>query len=208
MQDYLGASAQIPYRSYSEIEQEASTFLEDHWGGQFPVEVDEICDDLGIGIIYIPGLKRQFGLDSYATSDFKTIVLDEKTALENENRYRFSIAHELGHIILHKEYYPSNINDVETYLRYAPGYINGPAENQANMFAGVLLVPTADLRKSLMEFFEIEIYESRLIHNKSQVAGIFSQLTKKFGVSNETLIRRIKTSFPDLLEILSKEESN
>lgn len=173
---YNGAEAQMPYLSGGQIEQEASTFRKENWGNGFPVDVDAICDGLGIGVVFIPGLKRQFGIDAYTTSDFKMIVVDENCALNNEDRYRFSIAHELGHIVLHKDYYPSNIDSLETYLRNLPELRNGVAERQADLFAGALLVPLEELR---------DILEG----GKKADLG---QCMKHFGVSRAVIAKRTR----------------
>ncbi|MDO4967495.1 MAG: ImmA/IrrE family metallo-endopeptidase [Candidatus Saccharibacteria bacterium] len=201
MNGFTGAEAQIPYRSYSEIEWEATIFLRKYWNGLFPVDVDEICDKNDIGIIYIPNLKRQFGLDAYTTSDFKTIVVDEMV-LNNDNRYRFCISHELRHIVLHKEYYPSNIHDVETYLKYANGYVSGPAESQADIFASILLIPAHEIREGLVDKFGDEVEENIKKSSLSEIVKIFSELSEHFGVPTEILRKRIEFAFPNIINAI------
>lgn len=202
MVEDLGAEAQIPYIGYSDIEWEANSFLNKNYHNEpFPVDTDIICDKVGINIIYIPYLKRQFGLKAYTTSDFKTIVVDEEI-LNSETEYRFCVAHELGHIVLHKEYYPSNIHDIETYLRYANGYISGPAESQADIFASCLLMPSkniySQLTKTFGENIKIEISKQSI----SKITKTFSSIAEYFGVSGEHLRRRIQYVFPDLIDSL------
>ena len=206
MNDILGAEAQIPYRGYSEIEWEAKTFLENNWNDGFPIEVDEICDRLNIGVIYIPNLKKQFSLDAYTTSDFKSIVVDEGI-LSDDERYRLCIAHELGHMTLHKDYYPSNIHDLETYLKYANGFICGPAESQADIFALALLIPDYELKKQLIRKFgkniEFRIRELTL----SRTTEKFIEIANYFGVSNTILRKRIEHVFPDIILAIKSRRS-
>ena len=204
MADNIGAEPQIPYISYSEIEQETDLFLEQYWGGSFPIDIDEFCDELGIGVIYIPGLKKQFKLDAYTTSDFKTIVVDE-SIINNEDQYRFCIAHELGHIVLHKEYYPSNIHDIETYLKYANGYVSGPAESQANIFASSLLIPSSELKKQLVHNFGGNIELGIDDMNLSEIAKVFTSIASHFGVSNTVLRHRIEYTFPDIIQAITNK---
>lgn len=65
------------------------------------------------------------------------------------NRKRFTIAHELGHFILHKEdnlhYDPNTKKDTEIFLR-ADGVISGN-ETDANHFAAELLMPEEMVRE-------------------------------------------------------------
>ncbi|MBQ6486714.1 ImmA/IrrE family metallo-endopeptidase [Candidatus Saccharibacteria bacterium] len=205
MTDDLGAEAQVPYKSYSEIEWDVDTAFKEFWENGFPIDVDEICDEIGIGIIYIPNLKRQFGIDSYTTSDFKTIVVDENI-LENENQYRLSIAHELGHMVLHKEYYPSNIHDLETYLKYANGYVSGPAESQAEIFAMILLVPSFELKAQFVKYFGEDIGSKIEELNIPKTAEIFNNISNYFGVSNSLLRKRIEYAFPDIISMIKNKE--
>jgi predicted SprT family Zn-dependent metalloprotease len=67
------------------------------------------------------GLKEACGGDAFLKTDFTGIVIDGKqyTDARYANRLRFSLAHELGHYVLHKEYYRDiNIKTVEDYKYY------------------------------------------------------------------------------------------
>ncbi len=68
-------------------------------------------------------------------------------------------------------------------------------EWQANYFAGNLLVPRYELSleiNKIMSIFEIDpVLSGILIENPVQVLeGISSSISKKFGVSDEVIIRR------------------
>lgn len=188
---YEGAEAQIPHLSGGQIEQEASTFLKENWGGDFPVDVEAICDQLGVGVVYVPGIYRNFGVDSYINSDFTTIVVDEDAAVNNEARYRFSIAHELGHLVLHKEYYPSNIYDLESFLRYITIDRNSDAEHQADMFAAALLVPLDELKTQMEEVFGRDLRVGFEDVSEETRSFAYSAIVDYFQVSDAVLAKRI-----------------
>ncbi len=188
---YDGAEAQLPYLSGGQIEQEASTFLKSNWSDTFPVDVEMLCDKLGIDIIQIPGLKRSFNVDSYINSDFTTIVVDEDAANNNEARYRFSIAHELGHMVLHKEYYPSDIDALDSFLRYISANRNLYAEQQADRFAAALLVPLWELNAELEKHFgkDLRLAAKEMSEQEKNLA--YDEIAKHFQVSDNVLKRRV-----------------
>ena len=188
---YEGAEAQIPHLSGGQIEQEASTFLKENWGGDFPVDVEAICDQLGVGVVYVPGIYRNFGVDSYINSDFTAIVVDEDAAVNNEARYRFSIAHELGHLVLHKEYYPSNIYDLESFLMYITIDRNSDAEHQADMFAAALLVPLDELKTQMEEVFGRDLRVGFEDVSEETRSFAYSAIVDYFQVSDAVLAKRI-----------------
>jgi Zn-dependent peptidase ImmA (M78 family) len=51
----------------------------------------------------MPGLQTNFDTAAYITSDLTEIRVDQSVYETRENRYRFSLAHELAHKILHAE---------------------------------------------------------------------------------------------------------
>lgn len=137
--------------------------------------------------------------DALITSDWKSLYID-KDLFEDErrqNRLRFSLAHELGHYILHQKFYSNlEINSLEDFYNYTSlaneqyGYL----ETQANKFAGYLLAPR-DLLKMKFDA-ELEIFITQLKRN-SQDSNNFDKaliksyianpLAKKFGISQQAM---------------------
>jgi Zn-dependent peptidase ImmA (M78 family) len=70
------------------------------------------------------------------------ITIDSK--IQTEARKRFVIAHELGHFELHKNRTNINICNEESFLEH---YKTSEFENEANIFAGELLMPEQILTK-------------------------------------------------------------
>ena len=74
---YLGKGGQIPYLAKDKITKEVDNLLEECWDGVFPVDVELLCDGLGVSIIPVPKLNRIFYIDAYVSADFRTIYVDE-----------------------------------------------------------------------------------------------------------------------------------
>lgn len=104
-----------------------------------PISVEKICKSEHVRLFtYREGTKiiEQLSLESHtkgndAFSFSQIIFYDDQTSLA---RQRFSIAHELGHIILHQPTYPTVLN-----REISPN--DDPMEAEANVFASQLLAP-------------------------------------------------------------------
>ena len=91
--------------SYDDINKHVEQFLEDqHPSGTLPVPIEEIVDlNLRLNIFPFPGLQRDFDIDGFTSKDLTTIYVDEEIYSKRPARYRFTLAHEVGHLILHKD---------------------------------------------------------------------------------------------------------
>ena len=113
---------------------------------ELPVPIDIIIESrLKIDIVPMANLKESLDNDAFIARDFSTIYLDQNVYLTFPTRYRFSLAHEIGHFWLHKKVYESlEFRSVDEWLEV---YLSvddedyGWLEYQANMFAGFVLIP-------------------------------------------------------------------
>lgn len=104
-----------------------------------PISVEKICKSERVRLLtYREGAKMiaQLSLEAHtkdndAFSFSRIIFYDDRTSL---TRQRFSIAHELGHILLHQPTYPTALN-----REISPH--DDPLEAEANVFASRLLAP-------------------------------------------------------------------
>lgn len=144
-----------------EINAKVENFLDKHHSlFSLAIPIEDIIDiGLGINIVPLPGIKNDFGkagldVDAFIMSDFKDIMIDKYTYQYRDNRYRFSLAHELGHMILHENLYKkAKIKSKEKWKKFIiemASSILDTVEEQADSFAGLILVP----RKILKENFE------------------------------------------------------
>ena len=90
----LDGGAQLPRLGKDEIIQRVEELLDECWDGVFPVDVEAVCDYLGVAIVPVVGLKDEFGVEAFIAADFETIYVDDAEFQEESNRYRFSVAHD------------------------------------------------------------------------------------------------------------------
>jgi hypothetical protein len=145
-------SPEIPYLSYDVIGEKAGAFLQEIGRvDTLPVDIETIVEsDLGLHVIPIPGLRNVMGMDVFLSSNLKEITVDEFVFEKHLNRFRFSLAHELGHLKLHASIYAasefSHSQEWKDWHAQLAEDDRSRLERQANVFAGYLLVPIAQLR--------------------------------------------------------------
>lgn len=145
-----------PYLPYDRIREEAEAFFTRyHPNRTIPVPIDLIVErDFGMDIITLPGLQENFDTVAFISRDLTAIYVDEHVFQSRENRYRFSIAHELGHRILHSETFGQlDFRDIESWKQVAtniPEREYGLLEFHASSFAGLVLVPELELRNTFL----------------------------------------------------------
>lgn len=74
------------------------------------------------------------------------------SAVASRGRVNFTLAHEFGHYLLHRETYPEGFQcSTEDMARWESEY--GQRENEANVFAATLLMPLDDFRGQIDTHF-------------------------------------------------------
>lgn len=177
---------------YKSIKEKADVFRKKYCGNIIPVDIEKTIEKIGIDIIPIPSLENFCNTDAFITSDWNSIYVDNEKYMDDRyyNRLRFSLAHELGHLLLHKSVYESlgilNFEDYYRFLLEVVGIEYGKIETQANKFAGFLLMPPEILKSErnniVKKYDELKSIDPKQIN--SYIAG---QLAKKFGVSAEAM---------------------
>jgi hypothetical protein len=194
----MGDWLNVPYLSYDQIRDEADRFLKRyHQSSDIPVPIEEIIDlQLKIDIIPIPGLKR-FEIDAYITSDMTAICVDEGVYSNVPNRYRFTLAHELAHAILHQKVFRAcSFHDITSWKQTQariPEKEYGWLEWQAYAFAGLILVPPSALSERMVIARDQAKSQSIDIASISDEARrlVAGWLARQFEVSTDVIERRI-----------------
>src|SRR3990170_5433471 len=93
----------IPVYSYEDLRKKADEFLlKYHPSANIPVPIEEIVEfDFRINIVPVLGLQREFEVEGFTSGDLKNIYVDEYVYTDRITRFRFTLAHEMGHIVLH-----------------------------------------------------------------------------------------------------------
>jgi hypothetical protein len=142
-----------PYLDQSQCWKAADKFRGEYWpSGEIPVDVLEIAEfDLDLEIRPIAGLKEDADVDALLLGNWTTLLVDQRQYIDERyvNRLKFSIAHELGHYVLHREVFKSIPRDTPNqwieFMQGMPDDQYGFLEFHAYEFAGRLLVPKAKL---------------------------------------------------------------
>src|SRR5688572_20586746 len=123
------------------IIQEATKLLSVQKISRLPVPVEKIVHGLGAELRYEPFEDEQEQISGMLFRDNDRTVIGINSN-EGETRQRFTIAHEIGHLILHKN--PMYVDTVaEVFLRnQTSGKGIDQNEIEANAFAVELLMPT------------------------------------------------------------------
>lgn len=121
----------------------ASQVLNDHWDGFLPIDPMWLAERAGIYVVAEPELELD-GISGDCYYDDDGLPIIRYNPCENERRRRFTIAHELGHLMLgHVQPGGRMHRDLKRdYKRYN----ETPKERQANDFAAQLLMPESILR--------------------------------------------------------------
>lgn len=191
-------SFKVPYLSRLEIKRQADLFRQRFWNDSIPIDIEKIIDvRLKIDIVPVPELQKFCDVDALIASNHRLIWVDKSKYIDErfQNRLRFSLAHEIGHFVLHKEVYKSLnikiINDLYKSIEGIPQIQYGFLESQANNFANYLLVPREILKTEKDKAFKIinKLISVPLekIDTKTLNSYLAIPISKKFSVSEEVI---------------------
>lgn len=188
-----------PYISKDDLRARAEDFLARHHPSRsMPVPIELIIERMGIDIVPTPGLQLVCDVDAYTTWDLKWICVEEFVYLRRPARYRFSLAHELGHIELHAAIFKSHrFRTAEEWKEFVSSIDEREyrfLEFHANEFAGHLLVPRAEL---LAEAEACKSLVSEVLASSKADPDVFRDfvaecIAQKFEVSPQVALRRME----------------
>lgn len=149
-----------------------------------PVPVDKIARAIGAQVVFSP-LDDELSGMVLVKADRTLIGVN---SLHHPNRQRFTIAHEIGHLDLHRSFIIDQIHVDKkfTVLMRDPNSTTGTdrLEIEANRFAAELLMPEWAVRR-VLEHKSIDIDDDRTI----------ADMAKKFRVSRQALQYRLINIF-------------
>lgn len=187
--------------SYEDLRRLANEFLEEfHEERTLPVPIEEIVEfDFEIEIVPMDGILDDLEVDAFLTSDLKQIYVDAFVVKHRYRRFRFSLAHELAHHELHKRLYEgSRIRSVRDWRAVQDSISEDDYawfEFQANSFAGLVLVPTAELadqfRRAVRAAQEAGLSEETLGSDAGK-SHLARWLADQFEVSDLVIEKRME----------------
>ena len=187
----------VPHYSYNQLRQFAGKFLAEYNPKDLiPVPIEEIAEvSLGLDIIPIPGLQRAFEIEGFIDSDLSAITVDQFVLESRPRRYRFTLAHEIAHLHLHRAIFEqvkfSSVDEWKRFQLEVDSQEYNWLEWQAYSFAGLVLVPSDHLKD------QFTIYEKRAQEegfspgSEATLFYINEFLSTIFEVSTSVVDRRI-----------------
>lgn len=138
-----------------------------------PVNVDRVARRLGLVVQYRPFNGDLSGM-SFVKEGVPVIGVN---ALHHVNRQRFTLAHELAHVLLHRDELASEVHVLNRDAVTETG--TDPFEVEANAFASELLMPELWVRAEIGPRWDV--HDDELI----------TRLAKRFGVSTLAVQNRL-----------------
>ena len=148
------------FMSYREIGERAEEFLCNYHPSQkLPIPIERIIEfDLGLDIVPLPNLYTDFRISGFLAFDRSAIYVDEKQFSFYPEKYRFTLAHEVGHLILHGECFEeiswNNLDEYIDSIMSLDREMLDRLEVQGNLFAEQVLVPERVLLKVILDVID------------------------------------------------------
>lgn len=172
-------------------------------GGALPVDVFSLVElQLRLDVIPFDDLQAKYRIDAALTQDFTGMYVDaesyvfwERGPVWKQNRLRFTVAHEIGHWVLHRDYAAKiKFGSFDHFARHFKG--DDPArywlEQEANEFAGRLLVPVERLRELFDQFArQIVAIMPNWLQSEDLRIKFAEQVAPRFGVHIQSILTRL-----------------
>jgi hypothetical protein len=165
------------------IREVVGQLLSEHRIHSGPVNVEAIARGMGLVIRYVPAPEDHSGFLIRDSATDRTIIGVNQN--HSYNRKRFTIAHEIGHFLLHKF---DKIHVDRTNIGFLIKNRDGRSaegedseEREANLFAAELLMPRQFIERDLAK---------RQIHSLQDEEEI-ETLAKRYEVSTQALSFRL-----------------
>jgi hypothetical protein len=191
-----------PFITIENIRKAVDQFRSRHWPQDIiPIDLFEILEfELDIEIRSILNLKEAGDVDALLLGDLKTIAVDQNEFLNEraQNRLRFSVAHEIGHLMLHSDIFSkiqySTIDEWIDFFQKIPDEEYYWIEQHAYEFAGRLLVPREKLIEKLnnaITLVEKSGFNAWDTSGESTREYIAHGIARYFEVSDQVIEKRL-----------------
>ena len=145
-----------------------------------PIPVDRMAESLGIRIVYKPYEDGDDVSGMLYRGNGQPVI--GVNSAHHIHRQRFTIAHEIGHFLLHEGKMYVDTPTVR-FRDSVSGLAIDDEEIEANGFAAELLLPRKFLERSLDGLFKKKVRDRK---------GIVEKLSSEYKVSSQTVEFRLK----------------
>jgi len=164
--------------SASTAEQRATRVLEDHSIDKPPVPVALLAELVGANVVYQPFEGEVSGM-LYREQGHSVLGVN---SAHGQTRQRFTIAHEIGHLVLH-EGKPVFVDSFGGRINLRDG-TSDSQEVEANAFAAELLMPKAFVQEAVNDVI--------IRGGGASPSQLVGELAKRFRVSKESMNYRLQ----------------
>ena len=145
-----------------------------------PVAADRIARELGLAVVWAPAEDELSGFIFRDKEKDNAII--GVNSNHHPNRQTFTIAHELGHFLLHE------VDDVHVDRRFRVWLRDSASsegteidEKEANLFAAELLMPTQLLIQDLKRIRDVDLLDE----------DVLARLASEYSVSTQAMTFRL-----------------
>lgn len=192
-------SIEVPSYGDDELEEIAQAFHREHCGEPIrpPVDIEWILECAGVEIIPSWNLERDFGVNGLLSltdpGGRYVVYVDEWMCDHQEQRYRFTLAEEYGHIRLQGPVFGS-VHNLENAIRLRnelSRYDVWLMDREARQLAGAILIPASHLIQMTPEILPSHLNgrsfasETHLMQEASEI------LAEIYNVSSECMRIRL-----------------
>jgi Zn-dependent peptidase ImmA (M78 family) len=195
-----------PILSYDDINKRTEDLLREYKRNKIlPVDIEAIAEfNLGLNIFPFPNLQQTFDIEGFISGDLNVIYVDEFIYYQRPARYRFTLAHEIGHYVFHSDliasFHPQSVADWSKFVLGIDEETYGWLEWQAYSFAAAVLVPRVSLKQNFRK--ELKLLQPKIDFIRSKglsvessqdyiVNAIATKLIGIYDVSADVLNKRI-----------------
>lgn len=202
----------FPYspRSLANIRSVADSFRDKYLPtDKIPTDIDLVIEKAGIFIIPVPDMKRRCGKDACVSADLEEIFVSydpTRRSGQPDLRTNFTLAHELGHIVMHADYFrafAASLGQHSDAVAWAKAVLSqgttitaSRIEWEADEFAGRILVPPRLLQAEydrLLTRLNTDTPRLLSVGNDDVVRGYLApHLNRKFAVSTQVIECRLR----------------
>lgn len=187
-----------PYLSFEQIQDSVNEINSKLEISTIPIDPELISEKMGISIVPISHLFEKYSVEALLIYKKKEILID--LGHYEDDRYwfrsKFSLAHKLGHYVLHSQLYEkvtfSEISDWIEFQKETPEHVIDRLEFHANEFAGRLLVPCSVLIKDVQQWFDLCSFKFGKSNELEHFEEVVHALSRKFEVSAQVIEVRLR----------------
>ena len=158
-----------------------ATIAVQHLEREEPVDLESLASDLGLTVKFTDGLDNDIaGMIERNPDDSYTISVNDSLSPGLRN---FTLAHEIGHFLLHEPLICDGLDDTRAYLstdkgKYHNRLVGKKEEREATVFAIKFLMPAHLIKKYQKEGMSVESMARKLGAPKEMVKIRLSELSE------------------------------